>query len=505
MLLTLIKYSAVIICSFYLYLKLLNIKIARSKFIYCLLFVSLLLPEIYFLRKFAPSLTIFTMVMIFSIFTSKIIKTPLGLTLTVSTISFGLANLAFLIAAAIISALGYFFLLLTAKQLSDLSTIIYAVLIQFLMAALPFRFRRFKKGMPFLVEYGSQDRGIYISILLLSAFSFFGIKSDTDLIYIIPFFLCSACGLTLLFWWRQSISKNYLEKVKAKELEELQVIIQGKDAELEQLKYHNNELSKIIHKDNKLIPAMEYAVREYLLSAESETEIETSVKRAKELLEQLESMTRERSGILNTYEHKNKVLPSTNVPSIDTLMSYMLQKSNGYQIEFDLTVSGSVKYLVQNILDETDLRTLLADFMENAIIATKQCERRKILVHIGIVNEIYTIDVFDSGISFTAETLLHIGQMRFTTHKKDGGSGIGLMSTFEIARKYQSSFIIEELDSRDLFVKKVSMCFDQLGQYRVKTNQAENVHLLSRRNDVILIDDSKPDVEGCSFNLLKNA
>ena len=223
------------------------------------------------------------------------------------------------------------------------------------------------------------------------------------------------------------------------------------------------------------------------------------------MLEQLESMTRERSGILNTYEHKNKVLPSTNVPSIDTLMSYMLQKSNGYQIEFDLTVSGSVKYLVQNILDETDLRTLLADFMENAIIATKQCERRKILVHIGIVNEIYTIDVFDSGISFTAETLLHIGQMRFTTHKKDGGSGIGLMSTFEIARKYQSSFIIEELDSRDLFVKKVSMCFDQLGQYRVKTNQAENVHLLSRRNDVILIDDSKPDVEGCSFNLLKNA
>lgn len=504
MLSTLVKYCSIIICSFYIYLKLLNNNISKQKCLKFALFLLFFLPTTCLLRKYAAPLTIIVMVVAFSVFISRSIKNSLSLSLTVSTISFGLSYLAYLVAAAITSIIGYSFLL-AKTPLTEPITFTCASLIQILLSTIPFRFKRLKKGMPFLIDYGSHDVGVYMSILLLFAFSFFGISEEKDPIFLIPAFLSLACGLTLLFWWRQSISKNYLEKVKAKELEELQVIIQGKDAELEQLKYHNSELSKIIHKDNKLIPAMEYAVREYLLSAESETEIETSVKRAKELLEQLESMTRERSGILNTYEHKNKVLPSTNVPSIDTLMSYMLQKSNGYQIEFDLTVSGSVKYLVQNILDETDLRTLLADFMENAIIATKQCERRKILVHIGIVNEIYTIDVFDSGISFTAETLLHIGQMRFTTHKKDGGSGIGLMSTFEIARKYQSSFIIEELDSRDLFVKKVSMCFDQLGQYRVKTSQAENVHLLSRRNDVILIDDSKPDVEGCSFNLLKNA
>ncbi len=57
-------------------------------------------------------------------------------------------------------------------------------------------------------------------------------------------------------------------------------------------------------------------------------------------------------------------------------MAYMLQKAKAHGINFDLSVSGSVKYLVENVIGESDLNTLLADLIDNAIIAVKNCEKK---------------------------------------------------------------------------------------------------------------------------------
>lgn len=488
MILILVKYYAIIICSFYIYLKLLHIDTNKKLFLQCNLFLVFFLPVIFLLRKFSIPLTIFIIVIVFAVFISELIKTSLSLSLTTSTISFGLAYLVFLIATAIVSTIGYFFSLLPNQSLSDIITLICIIFFQFLLTTILFKIKRLQKGMPFLIEYGTHDIGVYISILLLFGVSFFDTNQTTNLIYIIPAFLSLACGLTLLVWWRKCISKNYIEKIKAKETDELQKNLQEKNTTIEQLKYHNNELSKIIHKDNKLIPAMEYAVREFLLSAEYETDKELQLQKAKKLLEQLECMTKERAGILKAYEYNNKTLPATNVSSIDTLMSYMLQKSSTYEIDLDLSLSGSVIYLIQNMIDESDLKTLLADLIDNAIIATKKCVRKNILVHIGISNDYYSIDIFDSGEPFTIEALQNIGCAQFTTHQNEGGSGIGLMSTSEISKKYQASFIIEELDDINCFTKNVSICFDNLGQYRIKSNHVDYRDLLSQRNDIVFID-----------------
>ena len=324
-------------------------------------------------------------------------------------------------------------------------------------------------------EYCSCDIGAYTSISLLLATSFFGISNQAYLIYLIPVVFSFLCGLFLLFWWRNVLTKSYIDKVKTKEKKELQKILDEKNMAIHQLKSDNDQLSKIIHKDNKLIPAMEFAVREYLITAEKETDSDVLVTRAKELLEYLDNVTKERSGILKSYEIGNKKLPLTNILSIDSLLLYMSQKAYDYQISFDISITGSVTYFIDHHICELDAKTILADLIENAIIATKKSDKKKILVNIGVRSNFYIIEVYDSGDPFTTETLLNIGYKKTTTHQKEGGSGIGLMTILEISKRYQASFIIEEFSGNDLFTKKVSIFFDNLALFQIKTMQVNEI------------------------------
>ncbi len=477
-------------CCFYIFLKLLNIKAPKKLYFQYLLFLLFVSPVIYALRQYAESLSIILMFSFFALFSFKVKKLPLNLSVTTSVISFGISYIIFLVATFLVCTIEFTIeFSLQKKYSADMHTLIYICAVQLLFVIFPFRIKRFKKGMPFLVEYGSSDVGVYISVTLLIAASFLGLNKDTDLVYLIPVFFSVVAGLTVLFWWRNSITKKYLEKVKTQELQTLQETITKNDAEIEYLKQNNNELSKIIHKDNKLIPALEYAVRHYLLTAESENDYAARVAIGNMLLSQIETASHERRGIITSYESNSKSLPSTGVPSVDSLLTYMLQKCKEQLIDFNLSVSGSIKYLVENIATEQDINTLLADLIENAIIATKKCASKNVLVHIGITDNCYSIGIFDNGIPFTPETINAIGLKRTTTHAFEGGSGIGLMTTFEILRKYQASFVIEDIAGNVLYTKNVSLCFDNLSQFRIKSDHMTHIELFSEREDRVLESD----------------
>jgi len=489
MFVTFLKYIALIICSLYIYLKLQHITSVKKLYFSFILLILLILPVIELLRIYVPSLSIFITVLLFAFYLCNVFKTPLNLSLTTSVISFGISYFTFLIATVILSPIGCFLDSFLNKYTSNIVTMLCIGVIQYQFTTIPFKMKRFKKGMPFLHEYRTSDTGVYISILLLLAASFFGISKEANLVFIIPVFFTIVCGLTLLFWWRNSLTKKYIEQITSREFEALQSTILQNNKQIEQLKYHNDELSKIIHKDNKLIPAMEYAVREYLLSAEHEIGSSDYLIRGKELLDQLISISQERKGIINTYEVKTKKLSSTNVPSVDTLLSYMLQKAIEYQINLDVSVSESLKYLVDHFINESDIKTLLADLIDNAIIATKKCSKKNIIVNLGIISTFYSIDIIDSGDPFSIDTLLNLAVTKTTTHEEEGGSGIGLMTTFDILKKYQASFLIEEFSYHDLYSKKVSIFFDNLGQIRIKTMRTDVKKALSSRTDIILVHD----------------
>lgn len=481
MLETFIKYLTLIYCSYYIFIKLLNAKCTKREYVYFVVFLIIILPVIYVMRLYAGSFSIVFIISLFVYFCLKTVRVNLSLSITTSVLSFGLAYFACLNALVILS---YPLHIICSLQNLDNNNlpwfmVIPACVIQILLCKIPFKFKRLRNGMPFLIKHGSSEIGVYISFTLLMAVLFLGMDRADNYIKLIPIVFVFITGVVILFWWRNSITKKYLEKVKAQELQELQNTIDNQNTDIAHLRAHNDELSKIIHKDNKLIPALEYAVRQYLLTADNEFDRDARIEKAKALLSQIEEASRERRGIISSYELNSKTLPSTNVPSIDSLLLYMLQKSKDYQVDFNVTITGSVKYLVENVVEELDANTLLADLIENAFIATKKCSLKNVMVHIGISNEHYSIDVFDNGIPFSPEIISRIGLSRVTTHENEGGTGIGLMTTFEILKKYQASFEIEEIQDASLFTKRVTVCFNRLGQFQIKAgcdNKTENIN-----------------------------
>lgn len=485
-----IKYFILLICSFYIFLELLNCKLTRKAFLVYVLFSAIITFLIYAIRLFSVSLSIIFIYFYLVIYAIRTVKISINLSMTTSVISLAISYVAFFVSTALIIVLEYSFTqLLGTNHFPNPFFIICTVIIQLLLVIVTFKIKRLKNGMPFLLERGSSDIGVFICFSLLLSTSFFKVNNNGELIYLLPVFFILISGLIVIFWWRNSITKKYIDKVKSQEMQVLQEAVKKKDAEISQLKRHNEELSKIIHKDNKLIPALEYAVRQYLLSTESETDRVARTAQAKKLISQIETASHERRGIITSYESNSKSLPSTGVPSIDSLLKYMLQKSNEQQIDFNLSLSGSVKYLVESIATEQDINTLLADLIENAIIATKKCVPRNILVHIGIADNCYSIGIFDNGIAFTRETIKDIGLKRTTTHAGEGGSGIGLMTTFEILKKHKASFVIEDIADNVLYTKNVSVCFDNLGQFRIKSKLINKSDLYHGCEDLMLMRD----------------
>ncbi len=395
---------------------------------------------------------------------------------------FSYSYLAYLFSSIIVSIVEGIVKETMQREFTDSLALILVCPVQALLTLFTFRIKRLKNGMPFLIEHGSSDIGVYVSVTLLIAASFIGLKEDNNPVKLIPIIFILISGLIILVWWRKSLTMKYLDRIRAQELQELRDAVAEKDAEIKRLKSHNDELAKIIHKDNKLIPALELAVRQYLDTAENEPDPAVRLAKAKTLLSQIESKTKERTGIIRVYEFTSKSLPSTGVPSVDALLSYMLQRAIEYRVDFDVSLSGSVKRLVENIADERDVNTLLADLAENALLSAKKRASGKVLVNLGIADECYRIDVFDNGAPFSQETIARLGLEKSTTRAGEGGSGIGLMSLFEIIGKYNASFVIEDIFSNSQYTKKVSVCFDQVGQFRVKTKEGSSLELLTDRS-----------------------
>ncbi|MDE7422754.1 MAG: GHKL domain-containing protein [Lachnospiraceae bacterium] len=164
----------------------------------------------------------------------------------------------------------------------------------------------------------------------------------------------------------------------------------------------------------------------------------------------------------------------------------MVHKGQTQGISLEVSLTGNIHYFLEEIMEEQDFLTLLADLLENALIATRHGKGTQILLHIGLINKCYSISVWDTGIPFTKETLLHFGRKQYTTHKKDGGSGIGLMSTYELLQKYQASIQIEEfIGNEKMYQKKVSILFDGNCEYHLHTKRdKKELSYLHQRKDL---------------------
>ncbi|MDR0884806.1 MAG: GHKL domain-containing protein [Clostridiales Family XIII bacterium] len=461
---TFAKYSGIMICTLYVYTKIMRLqnikKILVFAFIISSSILSLVIDHTRMSLPFLPIPLIVIFVSIFFVLSSKAIRNiDANYLISAAIISTALSYFLFFICSIIVVFIFHIFGL-TPDDALVYATIGSAIMTLF-VAVLLFKIKRLRNGMPFLSHKPIRTIGeIVAGISLFGAMMIkVSINITEDLNFIVISMMVVACSLIILYWWRTNITTIYHNRLVQSELDALEKLILEKDAQLEKIKEDNFVLTRIIHRDNKMIPAMEYALRSYLEMDGHDKE------KAKDFLAQLDLLSQERIGIIKAHDISTKKFPLTDITSVDMLISYMYRKSLESDIAFDVAITGDIRTACDERCNrhdeefESDLSTLVADLIENAMIATKTCEKRYVLVCFGVSEGHLHIDFCDSGSPFDSQVLAVLGQRQITTHAADGGSGIGLMSSTAILNKYNGRLLIDEMDS-DVYTKKVSVWFD---------------------------------------------
>lgn len=378
-------------------------------------------------------------------------------TLTMCVISCGLTIVTMAFAIIGLIPIGFLTFLITPNNTArNCITIISFDILHLLSIFFIYKIKRFKSGISIHDKNGNEELLILISILSIFLLTLIYSENATNSPFEIILLTLIFCGLGLIVVWKKHITNTYHSQIYKRNENLYEQRIEEYEKEKANLLNQNAELSKIIHRDNKLIPAMVMAVKELIDTAPKNTELSV-------LLEQLEDLSAEHRDIIDKYQAKLDVLPKTSIIPIDAVLHYILSKANQYYIEFNVNiVNGCISALLSKITDMTDLTTILCDLGENAIIATKNIPKGKISIAIKYSesNE-PCIYFYDNGPLFDEEVIAVMGKRRITTHKNEGGSGIGLMTLFEILNKYNASFCLNERRTSE-FTKYICLTFDNL-------------------------------------------
>lgn len=313
-----------------------------------------------------------------------------------------------------------------------------------------------------LLIYGiiPKNKGIVTQIILLSS----GI--------LVPF--------SLFMIIKNQITKHYRSNMRDRTISVQKEEIDANEKEISELKEQNLKLAKTIHKYNHRLSSLENSIRKVIDNSNVEFASELSIvlEQTKKVGEQLSDETK-----------VTMKLPTTNVLSVDNMLDYMKEEAAKCGIDFALKVSDSVKTLIDKYIAEDKFETLLGDHIKDAIIAIKSKGDgyKSILVLIGIVDGAYELSIYDTGVEFDIPTLLKLGTEPITTHKNDGGSGLGFMTTFETLKSCKASLVIEEYDAAVTnYTKSVTVRFDGKCEYRIYSYRADKIKSESNNRKIII-------------------
>jgi C4-dicarboxylate-specific signal transduction histidine kinase len=314
--------------------------------------------------------------------------------------------------------------------------------------------------MPFLYQHKYSEIGAVVCMIMLSALTFLSCtRADGSIIAAtLPFIFM--LSMLLIMWWHNSLLQSYLFQLKKNEIDVLSTQLSQKAAQIDALKKDNEQLAYIVHKDNKLIPAMELSVRTLLDvltknkdplptantsdSFQQPSAATDTHAHATQLLKELEHLSKERKGTLPNAQASTVPFAKTGFIRIDSILSYMYERACSMNISFSFEANCDLHDYMNHFIQESDLATILADLIENALIATKEQYVRKILLVFHADKTSFELLLYDSGVPFGEEVLSKMGKEKVTTHAADGGSGIGLMTIHNIVKKYNGMLKIEQ-------------------------------------------------------------
>lgn len=377
-------------------------------------------------------------------------------TTSYTIISFGISNLIFFLSVMISGIPGVLFRVYNFNISLVIIITIYILLLFFVMKS-----KRIKYGFSFLTSKSKNDYFdfVMISLSVIILFLIVVLKNNDFLItermgiFVIMF------AIIMFITIKKSFQVYYKQKLLMKQLEEAENEIINKQKEIEKLEQENLNFSKKSHSMAHKQRALEYKLNHLLMKEETSKELEIKT--------EIEKLSKE------LYQIPIEDLPSTEITQIDDMLEFMQSECVKNKIDFNLQIIGNVYHIINNIITVEQLEILIADHIKDAIIAIKHTDNinKSILVKLGKINECYGLYIYDSGIEFEKETLKNLGKKPSTTHKDEGGTGMGFMNTFDTLNECKGSLVIKEIGkpSKDNFTKIIMIKFDGKNEYKVES------------------------------------
>lgn len=358
----------------------------------------------------------------------------------------------------------------------------------FLVSSL-FRIRRFKRGMPFLYTSKNINNVTYFCLVLLAALIYLKSESTADSLAskLLSMALVVSAIFIIMYWWQSQLTQSYLKRIRILEVESLRAELEETNQKMEKIARQNEEFGRLIHKDNKRIPAMENAVMDFLMSS-SDPDLQ---KRGQTLLQDLNAMSRNRTDMLQAISSITSRVYDTGVSAADVMLTFMDKRCQLEHITYSAHITEPLEPWVPSAISADELSHLLSDFLENAIIAVRNCTTRQIHVQMYSYQNHLIIEFADSGIPFDAESLMKFGLEQRTTHLNDGGSGIGLMDIWRIKTIHRASIHITEFREPAPYSKRISFVLDGKNRYLISSWRHDELAALAARTDLHILPEEK--------------
>lgn len=477
-----LKYFVLFFFALMISIYLVNDKITIKLMLYNLLFSIFTMPFLHILKMHLPIIRIPILILFLFLFNILINDDLINYKVFRSAFSLALLSLSFsfLVNLIINTTTVVVFKILT-PHISDNLILVFSLIIQVLILHLCFKIKRFKNTFKYVSERYILHILLLICFFILSCYGFISTITNIKILILQSMLYIIILGIILLLIYRISIRLAYINIKKELDLENAYNIIIEKESYIKELEENNYELAKIVHRDNKIIPAMKNAVTDFIYENSSGID-----KSAEIIISQLKNIAQDRKGLLQYYKKSNTELPSSHVPSLDILLNYMLMKANSLNINFEILYLANVSNLINLLLSEEQFNTLVGDLIDNSLNALKSTKNGKILFNIEIINDFYRINIFDNGMPFPINILLDLGLHNITSHSEDGGSGIGIMNIFDTMETLKFSFIISEYETEtNIYTKCVSIYFNNKKKYYINSYRSELLHKMNERKDII--------------------
>lgn len=458
------------LCTYCIFLKLTNQKIKFERdTILVLLINSAIAIMVGFIKERSNSLiSIICSIMLQSILYEKICRLSIGYSILITTISLGI-NYILYFCTLLISYILNIILNIQNKNIS----LIIILFIHAIIVYLLFKIRRLKNGVKFLHKnFREEHLNILVfNVAIVIVFSSIIFTSYDTSLTSSMFFVFIIFAVFMFITIQQSLQLYYKQKLLIQDLEETKKELENKKKEIEQLEKENLNFSKISHSIAHKQKSLEYKLNELMLKNEIATEIDIK-DRINAISKELET---------KTIVELNK----TGIPEIDDMLKYMQAECTKNKIEFELQLSGNIHHMVNNYIEKESLEILLADHIKNAIIAINHSDNsnKNILVRLGIIDGIYSLYVYDSGIEFEIDTLHKLGKVPITTHRDIGGTGIGFMNTFDTLKKYKASMIINEYGKpcKNNYTKVIMIKFDKKNELKIESYRSGEIEKINKQ------------------------